>query len=105
MIIVALKAPLVDVLFREPDTVCVVPEVIAEPLPFAAVVKTPSDAAPWALLLTLLLLTLLLIGPLDPLFPLLGGGAADADPSTLMESLQERTGLGGGVQLTGKNPD
>jgi len=97
MINVALKALSVDLLFREPDTVCVVPEVVTEPLPFAIVAELPiTDAC-----------ALLLMGPLlvlDPLFPLLGGGAADADPSTLLESLQEHTIQGIGVQLTGKNP-
>lgn len=65
-----------------------VPEVVAEP--FVVVEELPSDVVPWAPLL---------VGPLpmaitDPLFPLLGGGAADADPSTLMERLQEHTRLG-----------
>jgi hypothetical protein len=85
MIIVALKAPSVDVWFREPDTVCAVPEVVAEPLPCVVVTELPSCTVPCAPLLTGPLLT----GPLlviDPLFPLLGGGAVDADPSTLVGS-------------------
>jgi len=74
----------------------VVPEVVAELFAFATTAVPSSGAVPCAPLLVALE---------DPLFPLLGGGAADAAPSTLMESLQEYTRLGRGVLLTEKNPD
>lgn len=67
-----------------------VPEVVTEP--FTVVEELPSGAVPWTPLL-------LLVEPLpmaitDALFPPPGGGAADPDPSTLMERLQEHTRLG-----------
>jgi len=70
----------------------VAPEVVAGPLPFAIAIaaELPSGIVLCALLLTRL-------GPLlvvDPLFPLLGGGDADAAPSTLVERPQEHTRLG-----------
>lgn len=50
IIIVAWKTPLVDIWFREPDTICrvpvPVPEGVAEllpPLPFTVVATLPSD--------------------------------------------------------------
>lgn len=73
-----------------------VPELVTEPFTFAIVAETPSGAVPCAPLLV----------PLeDPLFPLLGGGAADAAPSTLMESFQAHIRPERGVPLTEKNPD
>lgn len=73
----------------------IVPEGVTEPLAFAIVAELPGGAVPCGPLLPLV----------DPTFPLLGGGAADADPSTLIESLQGHTELGRGVPLTGKNQD
>lgn len=72
-----------------------VPEAVEEPLAIAIVADPPGGAVPCTPLLLLV----------DPLFPLLGDGAADAAPSTLIESLQRHTRLGRGVPLTGKNPD
>ena len=72
-----------------------VPEVVTETFTFAIVAEPPGGAVACAPLLPVV----------DPLFPLLGGGAADANPSTLVESLQRHSKLGRGVPLTGKNPD
>ena len=54
-----------------------VPEVVTEMFNFAIVAEPPGGAVACEPLLPLV----------DPLFPLLGGGAADANPRTLIESL------------------